>query len=390
MQTAKQSLPTRSCNGPTWLERMRGVGVLAVAKALGLDVQPARGSSGGSFRCPACNAQRRHTKTSDRRAAAGVRNDGRGWRCFQCDVSGDALNLVAYALRGTSLPNLSDVGTADVRAWCERWLGLGPTSASSPSSAASRPPPFVEPPKPPRYPPVSEVRALWAACKPVTDMPEVADWLLSKRLDPQAVADGDLARALHPGVPLPRWTRFRVEGDAVSDWCAGGYVLIARLVDTAGNTRSVLARSVRPGREPKSRAAGGFERRGLVLACPLALQVLALGAKPAWWPTDRPMRVEVAEGEKKWMMRATLRQDELAPACLGIESGSWTAELAARIPDKSSVFIATDPNEAGAKYATAIVRSLAPRIASGAVRAELHPYFRLIIEKDGPTVKVAT
>jgi len=231
------------------------------------------------------------------------------------------------------------------------------------------------------------VRALWEACKPVVDVPEVAHWLSSKRIDPQAVADADLARALHPRMHLPRWTRFRLDDEHFTDWRTAGYLMIAQLFDARGGLRSVLARAV-AGQEPKSRAASGFERRGLVLACPLARQALALGAKPAWWPTDLPLRFEIAEGEKKWTMRATLREHEHAPACIGIESGSWTDELSARIPDGSSVFVATDPNDAGAKYATTIVRSLAARIITKAVRVELHPHLELVVAPDGPSVRV--
>lgn len=370
-----------------WVERMRSASVLGVAKVLGLEVQPPRGSSGGSFPCPACNAPRRHTKTRDKRGAAGVRPDGHGWRCFQCDASGDAIDLVAFALRGAGLADLNEAGKADVRAWCMRELGLNGSPATS-SRPAPRPRPAPEPPRPPRYPPVDEVRALWEACKPVVEVPEVARWLESKRIDPHAVADTDLARALHPGVRLPRWARFRLDDERFSDWLAGGYLMIAQLVDARGQVSSVLARAVRTGQEPKSRAASGFERRGLVLACPLARQTLALGAKPAWWPADLPLRFEVAEGEKKWAMRATLRTHEHAPACIGIESGSWTDELGARLPDGSSVFVATDPNDAGARYATTIVRSLAPRILAKTVSVELHPYLELVVAKDGPAVRV--
>lgn len=379
------SSSARAVGGLTWLERMRGVGVISVAKRLGIDVQPARGSSGGSFRCPACNAERRHTKTNDKRAAAGVRNDGLGWRCFQCDVSGDALDLVAYALRGKRLPELVDSGRAEVREWCEGWLGLDHSVLAPPTAAADRAP---EPPKPPRYPPLDEVRALWDSCLPVVDVPEVAQWLSSKRVDPHSVADADLARALHCGVRLPRWARFRADDQRFSDWHAGGYLLIAQLVDASGVVRSVLARSVQTGQEPKSRAASGFERRHLVLACALARQVLALGTKPAWWPEDVPLRFEIAEGEKKWLIRSTLRDPEHSPACIGIESGSWTPELAARIPDGSSLFVATDPNDAGAKYATTILRSLQARIEARTLRLELHPCFQLVVQKDGPAVKV--
>lgn len=216
-------------------------------------------------------------------------------------------------------------------------------------------------------------------CVRVDEVPEVAAWLTSKRIDATAVADRDLARALPPSTParkLPQWAGVH-RSSSWSPWSSRGYLLIAQQVDVHGAVRSVLARNVL-GREPKSLAPGGgkYGRTGLVLACGLARQILEAGRAPTWWPADLAVRWEVTEGEKKFAIRATERGDvaDTAPAVLGIESGSWTPELAARIPDGSSVYIATDHNAAGAAYATKIAQSLLLR----AVRVVLRPGFELV------------
>jgi hypothetical protein len=70
---------------------MRKTSVLVAAVALGLKTQAPRNASGGSILgCPACNADRRHPSRRDRRGAIGVRHDGRGWQCFECEATGDA------------------------------------------------------------------------------------------------------------------------------------------------------------------------------------------------------------------------------------------------------------------------------------------------------------
>lgn len=357
---------------PEWLDRMRGARVLDMAHELGKPTAPARGASGGSvYGCPACGAERRHSKTSDKRGAVGIRVDGLGWRCFQCDASGDALDFVAMALRGSKLAELGDAGRQDVREWCQRWLGLdvGSSSASPRPKPLARPvaPPAPSPRPEPTYPPLNEVTALWGSCVRVDSVPEVRAWLEAKRIDPTAVADMDLARAIPASARLPSWAAFRGMG-----WHQAGYRIVVPLVDAHGAVRSIRARHVFGG-APKSLAPSGYQAVGLVFACPLARQVLSSGALPEWWPEGTPLRIEVAEGEKKWLMRATLAGDahELAPACIAVESGAWTAEHAARIPDGAEVFVASDPDEAGARYATVIVQSFAERIRSGAVRVEL-------------------
>lgn len=366
-----------------WLERMRDVNVLAVAAGLGRDVQAPRGASGGSiYGCPACNADRRHTQTSDKRGAVGIERSGHGWRCFQCDASGDALDFAAYALRTKRFGELGDAAKAEVREWCQRWLGLD--SSSSTPHAKLITPPAARPEPEPTYPPADEVAALWGACVRVVDVPSVRTWLDSKRIDAITVADADLARALPDGVHLPAWAAV-----GSRSWLASGHRLIAPMVDARGVMRSVLARRVLDGDGPKSGAARGFQRVGLVLACGLARQVLVAGKVPEWWGKAE-LRIVVVEGEKKLLMRSTLFSDanEHAPAVIAVESGSWRPEHAARIPDGSAVFIATDPDEAGARYATTIVQSFASRIAAKAVRVELHPKLTLHVTDRRIEVKV--
>lgn len=370
-----------------WVTRMREARVLDIAAALGVGADAPRTSNAQrrGLPCPVCNAEHRHTKTRDKRGAVGPRPDGKGWRCFQCDASGDALDYVAARLHGTQWKKLSVSAKADVRDWCMRFTGTSAPALAS-SSARSRPraqPPARPAPQPTpeperKYPPLDQVEELWRRGERVDEVPEVSAWLQSKRLDAQAIADRNLARALRTGAPVPRWAYYRDESDNRVRWTDGGYLLIVQMVDAHGSVRSVLARNVL-GAEPKSRSAAG-KRAGLVLACGLGREVLATGRRPEWWPADRPLRFVVCEGEKKWCMRVVTCDDadELAPIVIGVESGSWTDAIAARIPDGSSVAIATDPDDAGAQYATKIVRSLETRWRAKTIRLELRPELELV------------
>lgn len=347
-----------------WLERMSQVRVIDVAAQLGHSVQPPRGSNGGVvYGCPACGAERRHTKTADRRGSVGIASNGRGWQCFQCDAAGDAADFAAYALRGRRFGELGDDDRLEVRGWCQRWLSLDSPGGSMPRRDA----PPATPSPAPTYPPPAEVEALWSACVPVLDVPCVCAWLEAKRVGPIAVTDMDLARALPDGAQLPPWAAL-----GPRSWLASGHRLVVPMVDVRGEVRSVLARRVVEDDSPKSVAPNGYARRGLVLACGLGRQVLASGKHPGWWG-DAVLRIEVCEGEKKWLQRTVRFGDanEHAPVVIGIESGSWLPKHAARIPDSSVIYIATDPDDAGARYATTIVQSLEQRIRARAVRVEL-------------------
>lgn len=355
-----------------WVEGMKGRSVLEVARALGgLAIDEKRRALSP---CPACGAGQRHTKAGDRRGAVGLRRDGRGWRCFQCEASGDALGLVAYQLGGAKLGELSDARKAEVREWCSRFLGL---DTSAPPRRAAAPLRRVRPPEPERtaepvYPPAEELAAVWAACVPVTDDPEVSGYLNGLHILPAEVARLDLARALPASATCPAWAGTG-EGARWRSWAAQGARLVVPLVDAHGAMRSVLARFPREVEKPwpKSLAAKDYERAGLVLANDRARAWLGGTDAP-------PGPCLVLEGEKDYLLTAvgpawgkTWADVGVAlPAALGVFSGSWSRPLADRIPDGSHVAIATDDNPAGEAYAREIGESLAARVVAGRLRAD--------------------
>jgi 5S rRNA maturation endonuclease (ribonuclease M5) len=70
------------------------------------------------------------------------------------------------------------------------------------------------------------------------------------------------------------------------------------------------------------------------------------------------MAIIVAEGESDYL---SLCQRYPGHPVLGVFSGSWCAEWAARIPPYSEVTIRTDNDDAGERYAREISKSLKDR-----------------------------
>jgi len=346
-----------------WIEAVRGTSVLAVAAALRLKTSPPRGTSGGSvYGCPACSAERRHAARRDRRGALGVRRDGIGFRCMDCDVSGDAIDLVALVLRGRRFSELRGDALGEVRRWFEEFAGL------ELSSAVATRTPVPPPPAPPvSYPPEAEVREFYDRCVECDNDAGVSAYLGGRNLRAGFVAGLQLARALPADLrELPRWASKRVgENGPRVPWTASGHRLIVPLYDERGLMRSVLARAIGHA-EIKSYAPAGFTRAGLVMACSLGRWLLATGVRPEWWSLQREMRVVVAEGEADFLGWATRWSDaaEHAPATFAVISGSWTAGIASRIADESVVLIATDNDAAGDRYAAVIHESFASRAVS--------------------------
>jgi len=343
-----------------WVEAMRHSHVLDVAQALGMQTQPASGSTGGAIvGCPVCGADLRHQKSRDKRGAIGVRPDGRGWHCFQCEASGDQIDLVALVLGGRRFRELNPSAKGNVRAWCVAFAVETPPSPAS-KTTTRRPPPSARaaPPKPstPSYPPAEDIAALLAGCERVDQSPDVTSYLRSRHIPPGPVADLDLALALPRDAGVPAWAHVRGE-----PWPSSGHRLIVPLVDAEGKRRSVLARSIEADAERKSTPPAGYARKGLVMACPLARTLLSTGSAPKGWSGE--LCVIIAEGETDWLAWCTQWGDyEDAPAVIGIVSGSWTRRHADRLPAEGArILIATDADEQGDKYAASIVDTLRNR-----------------------------
>ena len=264
--------------------------------------------------------------------------------CFGCGRTGDVIALGAAVLGldvGTDFPRV----LAELAAHC----GLS-AGASLPPLPALRPLPPLAPPS------ADEVRDLWARCGPVCDDRALSLALFDRALDPAVIADRDLARCLPADGCLPAWAR-----RAGQSWRASGHRLIVPLFDARGSLVSLHARSLASDAEPKGLSPAGHSSAGLVMADAFALDLLAHGI-PAWWGEGEAPTVVIAEGVPDFLTDASVFGEwERVPATLGVISGAWSADVAARIPDGCRVVIRTHDDKAGHRYREQIGESLHAR-----------------------------
>jgi hypothetical protein len=97
------------------------------------------------------------------------------------------------------------------------------------------------------------------------------------------------------------------------------------------------------------------------MACPFARQILAEGI-PGWWHHSEPPTFVIAEGVPDYLTVACVWGEwEYASATIGVISGAWSLEVAARIPDGCRVVIRTHSDKAGMKYRREVAESLCER-----------------------------
>lgn len=265
--------------------------------------------------------------------------------CFGCGAGGDVLSLVAAA-RGL-----------DARRDFPRVVELAADLAGG-SLDGYRPPVRRAMPAPRLPPPVESVGALWAASKPVTDDPDLAVQLLTREIDPAIVEDRDLARCLPSSGTLPKWAR-----SGSQTWRDSDHRLLFQLWNAEGSLSSVHARLVEKtdGYRKKGLFPSGHSAKGFFLADSFARLLITNGV-PSWWRQSEPPSVIITEGAIDFLTVAThYGCAEDAPAVLGVLSGSWSDELAARIPTECRVIVKVHRDEAGQKYRDQICRSLSGR-----------------------------
>jgi hypothetical protein len=306
-----------------------------LAVGLGLAKGMLRHGAGVSVCCPV-HAERRPS------CSITLGPDGTArFRCFGCDASGDALTLIA-AVRGLSLRSADDFRQvlaegAAIAGHLTLEAEILDGQRRADRAPIARPEPVPEAP----YPDAGEVAELWRLAGAVTGDREVSGYLVRRRLDPELVAARQLARVL-PADGLPEWARY-----GSRTWNETGHRMICRVFDAVARVQSVRACRVIDGDTPKRLPPKGRRATGLVLANRAAFGMLR---------GRTCERVLVAEGEPDWLTLATINDEAIA--VLGITSGSWTDELAARIPEGSDVVIYTDRDEQGERYAAKIVASL--------------------------------
>jgi hypothetical protein len=200
---------------------------------------------------------------------------------------------------------------------------------------------------PREYPPASEVSALLEACGSVADDLEVSAHLVGRGLDPELVDATGMALALPRTARLRAWGAYRG-----SPWTSTGHRIVLPARDATGAVRSVRVWRVTEGETPKRLPPGGHRATGLFLACPMTV---------AWLTgTYVPARVLVVEGEPDALHAALWPMSE-PTAVIGIVSGSWSRELAARFLPSQRIFVWTHIDPAGEEYAKEVIRSTRAR-----------------------------
>lgn len=269
--------------------------------------------------------------------------------CHACNAGGDVLSLIAAS-------NDIDI-TRDLPRVLEEGARLANIDLERLPFAPAAPRPIPRSP----LPPVALVRVLWDTCIPVSGDTAVTEWIRDVRgLDPEVVDRYGLARALPEGAVVPQWARYRGSADRARPWSELVYRAIVPMYDEAGELRSVRARAIAqpPDNGPKALPPSGFTVKGVVMMDQLAKSVFASGC----WPSDARRVVIVAEGEPDFLTWATQGTGTHADAVIGLGgAGAWSAGLAARVPNGSTIAIWTDNDKAGDSYAEEIATSLRGR-----------------------------
>ena len=257
--------------------------------------------------------------------------------------------------------------------------------------APSRPAPQRKPEPPPARLPRAEVEALWGAAWPAFTESRALRWFNARGLDDGRAGVLDLARALPPGAPCPRWARCNGK-----PW-AQSWPLLLPCFDAAGDLVALRARrtATRVGKgfglveAPPAEGEGAKEVspggsgacRGTVYADPVGRWLLSRGpaARPGdLWREDPPTTwsgsVLVVEGGPAWLRFASEAPDPdpttpgrwTARAVLGLWAGAWPDDdngraLAARIPDGARVLLAPDDDDPGNRYADLVIETLRGR-----------------------------
>lgn len=346
---------------PDWILRCRALSVADIASKFG---EVTRATSEHHCACPSCGAEKRHTKRGDRRGAVRIPNGDRtGWHCIQCEANGDAIDFVAYELHGLRYRELSDASKAEVRGWFV--LDQGDLASLPLQRARKRPSGPAVANAFASYPPRHEVEAFWEACQPIDGDADVLAYLAYRDIKPGNLIEHEACKALPRTGQLPDWARL---GSAT--WTETGHRIVIPLFDWRGDLRSVIARSIELDAGVKSAGVPGYHRRGLIMAGTYGRQMLVSGPAGYLHRLEN-YRLTVLEGEINWLRgigrgEDTLIEERFQPAAIrgavGIFSGSFTEDVASRVPDRTQVVIATDDDKQGHEYGARIQKTLGGRV----------------------------
>lgn len=331
-----------------WLDRARTESIVQVAQRLGLTI----GRDGKSFGpCPGCQRSTRASEQSQkegRRETRGACAISRGqagrehWHCYTngsdgCGAKGDVVTLVALVLCGRRWLRGDKEVEREVRQFFDAELAQPAPQLRQPHQA-----PAIESADLPRLIPAEVAEFLYSVCVPVVEVQEVANYLTLRALSPASIADRHLAFALKRGARVPDWA-----GCGRLAWSESGHQLILPMFGV-GQDGGLIVAGVRARRtrndevNGKSLAPRGRSSRGLVFA-----------AGPHWLRDAGDRRlVTIAEGEID-TLTLLLGPPARRGAVLGSTVGSACPEIAALIPRRSTVVLASHADSGGDAIAKA-------------------------------------
>lgn len=310
---------------------------LVACDRLGLTKGATKSAAGVMICCPA---------HGDRTPSCSVTRGRDGtirFKCHGCQATGDLLTLVAIVhdldLRTDFRAVLLEAATLG---------GLHHVVAELNDRKPYEPralPPLPEPEPERDYPPLPEVEALWGLAGSVAADPVAGGHLVGRGLDARLVESLGLARAIPAGATVPTWARYR--GKA---WSDSGHRLLVPVVDAKGDVRSVRSWRVEGDAAAKRLPPSGHKATGLALANGRARALLRAPASPK--------QIVVVEGEPDFLSAAITWPTR---PILGVLSGTWSEEFAARIPTGSEVIVMTHNDRAGDRYAEQIIGTIKTR-----------------------------
>jgi len=312
------------------LDAVNALGVSVLAQAAGLRIERS-----GIRPCPACGTEKRGS--TDKRAPVGMRSDGKGAMCQSCKRTFSPVTLFAAAC---GQPTLNRTFFEQLRA--SGLVGGAANAHRAVCTIMATEDHFLD--DTPRRPPLDEVEDLWARSTALADDRAVSERLRRRALSARELDALGQGRVLPRRGSLPSWAR------SVGRSWRRHHRVVVPLFDELGVMRSLHARALNRGLAKTIRKGlmpGGFAVRGLVMACPTALNMLRAGEPPGV--------LVIAEGVTdffSWIQ--DLHHRGRTAAVMGVVSGAFTETIAARIPNGTRVVIGTDHDDAGNEMATKI------------------------------------
>lgn len=330
----------------SWIDTHKHADVRSTAAALGYEVRKRSVRT-----CPACGMSGR-TPSLPRRPALTLTGKGRLWHPYdKCNVSLDALDLVAYHLHSVPLPQCTPEQRASVREWFE-----GARPAHRPSRAVER----IE-----RVSAV-ELSLMWRLCTPVTKSKQVREYLRSRNLIPETLDALEVCRAVRTEVTQAWWPEWWPYEQRRST--RGVFRLAVVGFDGRGNPGSMHARSIcRTQSGGKVRWAVGRDAGGLLFPNAQGLALMkgrSAGVENVW----------IVEGLIDYLtMCQRLAYEGGCAAVFGGTSGSWSALKRIRIPARVPIWICMDPGKTGRRYVEEIRRAFPYRAVNVIDVAQVRP-----------------